>query len=281
MLMIAPGVKRAFLAGDLHEHMIQMELLENIIARAGFGFVLVTANRQIVWANNSAEKLMRANSGLCCEHGFISAPDFKAARKLRSLISATSRPADETLPGGSIILRDEDGLAALVVHAVPFPSPSTVLMPDDERPVAGLFIVDCQRGTADRVDVFADLFGLTLAEARVLAELVSGEGLTIAAKRLNIARSTARAHLTRILEKTSTHRQAELVRLFFETTIPWNGPVTLAAPTPRQDVSMHPKDGCEVVADQRMAGPPNGSDDDIKPACSSDRRRSRPATLHA
>ena len=225
MQMIAPCAKRAFLDSD--EYMTQVELLGNVIASAGFGLVLVRSNRQIVCANDAAEKLMRASSGLRCEHGCICAPNFKTAWKLQSLISAASRPIDEAVPGGSIILRNQDGLASLVVHVVPFSPPSTVLMPDNERPVAGLLIVDCQQDTTNRVYVFADLFELTSAEARVLAQMILGEGLTIAARRLNIARSTARSHLDHILEKTGTHRQAELVRVFFETTIPWNGTVTL------------------------------------------------------
>ena len=60
-------------------------------------------------------------------------------------------------------------------------------------------------------------------QGRVAAQLVSGEGLRKAASCLNIALSTARSHLKHILEKTGTHRQAELVRVFYETTIPWRG----------------------------------------------------------
>jgi len=146
------------------------------------------------------------------------------------------------VPGGSIILRNSDELVSLVVHVLPLSPPSTVLPPDNERPVAGLFIVDCQRGTADRVDVFADLFELTSAETRVLAQLISGEGLTIAARRLNIARSTARSHLDHILQKTGTHRQAELVRVFFETTIPWDGSVT--APNRARNESFDTSSSC-------------------------------------
>ncbi|MGH6801074.1 MAG: helix-turn-helix transcriptional regulator [Methylocella sp.] len=84
-------------------------------------------------------------------------------------------------------------------------------------------MVDCKRRITERISVFADLFGLTSAEARVVSQLVSGGGLTKAASHLNIARSTARSHLTNILEKTGTHRQAELVRVFYEVTIPWYG----------------------------------------------------------
>jgi DNA-binding CsgD family transcriptional regulator len=75
---------------------------------------------------------------------------------------------------------------------------------------------------AERIKTFAGLFGLTPGEERVVAQLVSGRGLTTAASRLNIALSTARSHLKHISEKTGTHRQAELVRLFYELTIPWS-----------------------------------------------------------
>ncbi len=224
MQMMQPLVKRAFLASDLlSEYMIQVELLGNVVTSAGFGLVLVAANRQIVFAINAAEKLMRASRGLCCNHGCINASDFKTARNFQSLMSDDSRPKDEAAQGGSIILRDKDGHASLIVHVMPLSPPSNVLLPGNERPVAGLFIFDCQRNTVDRVNVFAEYFDLTSAEARVLAQLISGEGLTVAARHLDIARSTARTHLARILEKTSTHRQAELVRLFFETTIPCEG----------------------------------------------------------
>ena len=222
MQIMPPLVKRDFLASDLlSECMIQLELLGNVVTSAGFGLVLVAANRQIVFANSAAEKLMRASRGLCWHHGCINASDFKTARELQSMMSDDSR--HEAARGGSIILRDKDGQESLVVHVMPLSLPSNVLLPGNKRPVAGLFIVDCQRNTVDRVNVFAEYFDLTSAEARVLAQLISGEGLTVAARHLDIARSTARTHLASILEKTGTHRQAELVRLFFETTIPCEG----------------------------------------------------------
>jgi DNA-binding CsgD family transcriptional regulator len=237
MQMIAPLAKRALPSSDLVSETTQMELLGNAIANAGFGLVLVTANRKITCANHVAEKLMRGSSGvLRRERGCIYASDFKTSRKLQSLISAASQPFVKALPG-SVILSNGDGLVPLVAHVVPLSPASTFQPPDHDRPVAGLFIVDCRLGTNNRVSVFADLFALTPAEARVLAQLVSGEGLTIVAKRLNIARSTARTHLDHILEKTGAHRQAELVRLFFETTIPWNASVTLPF-GPRNKVSL-------------------------------------------
>jgi DNA-binding CsgD family transcriptional regulator len=193
------------------------------MARAGFGLILVTADRRIVYVNDAADTLMRACYGLRCERDCISAGDFTTSRKLQSLLTTAARQTDESVQGGSLIIRDEDGMASLVVHVVPLCPRSAVVPPDKEHPVAGIVMVDCKRAITDRINAFADLFGLTSAEARVVSQLVSGGGLPKAASGLNIARSTARSHLTNIMEKTGTHRQAELVRIFYEVTIPWCG----------------------------------------------------------
>jgi DNA-binding CsgD family transcriptional regulator len=219
MNLIAPPTKSNISAHDPSlENPNQVELLDSAIASAGFGLMLVTAHRRIIWANRSAMGLIRENSELLCENGRISASDFKIARKLQSAISGTPT-ADESLRGGSILLRNEDGLASLVMHVVPIGPPITV-WPYSERPIAGLILAACQSGTDARVNVFVDLFDLTSAEARVLAHLVLGKGLPEVAKQLKIAPCTARSHLDNIFQKTGTNRQAELVRVFFETTIP-------------------------------------------------------------
>lgn len=224
MQMIASHMERTFLFRDLpSEDRTLSDLLGSVMARAGFGLVLAAANRRIIYANDAAETLMRASNGLRRERNCISAADFTASRKLQSLITAASRQTDEAAQGGSLIFRDEDGMASLVVHVVPLCRPSSMVLPEKEWPVAGLIMIDCTLGTANRTNIFADLFGLTPAETRVVSKLVSGEGLTKAASRLNIARSTARFHLTNILEKTGAQRQAELVRVFYEVTIPWCG----------------------------------------------------------
>jgi DNA-binding CsgD family transcriptional regulator len=224
MQMIASHIERAFRVRDcLSENDTLSELLGNVMARAGFGLILATADRRIVYVIDAAETLMRACNGLRRERDCIGAADFTTSRKLQSLITAASRQTDESVQGGSLIFRDEDGGASLAVHVVPLLARPSLFPPGKEHPVAGLVMVDCKRAITDRIDAFADLFGLTSAEARLVSHLVSGGGLTKVASRLNIARSTARFHLTNILEKTGTHRQAELVRVFYEVTIPWCG----------------------------------------------------------
>ena len=219
--MIAPRINPALFAHSLiGEDGTLTELLGSVIAHAGYGLVLANADRKIIFANDAAKALMRASQGLRCNNDCVSATAFNSSRQLQSLISAATRQMDEPEQGGSMILRDEDGAATLVVHVVPLSRSSAEYSSYGRTLVAGLLIFDCKRGISDRVKVFSELFALTSAETRVLSQLLSEGSVSHAARQ---AQSTVQTHLKRILEKTGTHRQAELVRLFYEITIPWYG----------------------------------------------------------
>jgi DNA-binding CsgD family transcriptional regulator len=56
-------------------------------------------------------------------------------------------------------------------------------------------------------------FGLTRAEGRVVRRLVAGRSLTQIAVELEVGVETVRTHAKRAMQKTDTHRQAELVAL--------------------------------------------------------------------
>jgi DNA-binding CsgD family transcriptional regulator len=56
-------------------------------------------------------------------------------------------------------------------------------------------------------------YGLTRAEATVALELLRCDGMPAVAERLGVLVGTARTHLHRVLAKTGTRGQADLVRL--------------------------------------------------------------------
>lgn len=58
------------------------------------------------------------------------------------------------------------------------------------------------------------IFRLSEAEAKLAAQLASGESLEAVAERLGIAKETSRTQLKAIFNKTGAHRQAELVAIF-------------------------------------------------------------------
>lgn len=208
------------------------ELLGEVMTRAGIGLILAAGDGEMVYANQLASTLLRASGGLRCERNSLTNQGIPSSRRLQALIVAASRHRDELAQGGTLILRGEDSAPPLAVHIIPLGEDFGKDSAAEARPAAGILIVDCQQALAARVGAFARLFALTPGEARVAAMLFSGEDLRKAASSLNIALSTAQSHLKHILEKTTTHRQAELVKLFYQVTLP-TGVVRAAVNTAR------------------------------------------------
>lgn len=65
--------------------------------------------------------------------------------------------------------------------------------------------------------VLQSRFGLTRAEARVVRRLAEGSSIKTIAEELRVSPETARTHAKRAMQKTDTHRQAELVSLVLQT----------------------------------------------------------------
>lgn len=68
-----------------------------------------------------------------------------------------------------------------------------------------------------KLDVFAGKHELTTAEVQILYHLILGMDLPSIAKTIGRTRATVKTHVLNIFSKTSTHRQAELVSLFFRS----------------------------------------------------------------
>jgi DNA-binding CsgD family transcriptional regulator/PAS domain-containing protein len=81
-----------------------------------------------------------------------------------------------------------------------------------EEPAALLFIGDPERPTDIDPRRLTRLYGLSRAEARVAVLLAKGLRLEQVAEALDLTYETVRKHVKQIFGKTSTDRQAELVR---------------------------------------------------------------------
>jgi DNA-binding CsgD family transcriptional regulator len=76
-----------------------------------------------------------------------------------------------------------------------------------------VLITDPERRRPLDVELLQQGFGLTPREAALARALVDGDTVAAAADRLEMRYETARTHLRRILSKTQTSRQSELVLL--------------------------------------------------------------------
>ena len=175
--------------------------------RLGRGLFIVTASGLVLFANETAEKLL--GGGLCLHQRRLSAREPAESESLRRLIAVAV--AGKT--GGGVIVTCTAGIPLLVI-VVP-------VRADRFQAVGGqpgaMVLTRRLGGTAGRpLDAFSSHYGLTPAETRVAQELLVGDGIGGVAKRLKISEATARTHRIRIFQKTHVRRQAELVRVIFE-----------------------------------------------------------------
>ncbi len=190
------------------------EALAQLAERASGPVILVNAQGRIVHANPAAEALLRAGDGVQATPLGIRAATQDASRRLAGLIGrATSAAVAGVDASGAMPLPRPSGrraLAALVgpVHAKPGAAAERLAL---------ISIVDPERAVVARQDRLRELFGLTPAEVKVVAELVAGHDTRAAAEPLGLSLHTVRVLLARAMAKTDVHRQSELMSLVIRT----------------------------------------------------------------
>lgn len=221
---LAPHIRRAVAISDiLDERTITIETFEASLNAIQIGIVLVDRDALIVHANRTAEGMLKARTPIRSEQGEIRAnlPEVSAA--LRSAITAAA--GDETAMGRlgvGIPASSTDGDPALI-HVLPLTG-GEVRARMARRAAAALFITTRIDDLGTPPEALANLFGLTAAESRLLAGLLDGDSLADAARKLEIAITTARTHLAHIFDKTGTSRQTDLIRLAARFSLPIGHP---------------------------------------------------------
>jgi len=178
---------------------------------------ILDADATVVCANASAEDLFKARDGLRTENGRLTA---SIASENKALVAAIAKAV--AVADASLIKSSRARLATATVSRA-FGSMNVVFLPLRPRNVVReqgsraarvlAMIHDPTRIT--RVDraLVAQLHGLTATEAELAASLAEGRSLAEFAAARGSSEQTARTHLKRILDKTQTKRQADLVRL--------------------------------------------------------------------
>lgn len=190
---------------------LQSHVGASVLESLPHGAVLLDGVERIVFANAAVEKLLQpADAPVFCRAGRLTAREPAAARRLQAAVAAGLGLAG-AVRGAQVSIPWPGSNGPLRVRVTPLPRVEGGWQALDE---GGLGSARCMvlLSGADTGAV-ARQYGLTPAEARVMAAIVVGKGLAAAARELGIARSTAQSHLDKIFQKTSTNRQAELVGL--------------------------------------------------------------------
>jgi DNA-binding CsgD family transcriptional regulator len=189
--------------------------LAGALDRLASGLVIVDQSFRVRFVNRIAEDLLRAGDGLLLRNRRLLASDADASRRLDRLIAEAAQCAaggDPHQGGGGLAVRRPSGQRPLLLVVAPLPAFSAGRLWRAE-PAVAVFITDPEARPQVPAQRFAELFGLTPAEARLAAWLAAGDSLTEAADTFGLSKYTLRAQLRMLMDKTGTNRQAALVRL--------------------------------------------------------------------
>jgi len=164
-----------------------------------------------VLTNRAGDSWLAGDAVVVSRLGRLGSPRPALEEKLRQLLIGATRGRDGARTGGAITLYRGGESQPHQLLVLPL-RPDAKLAETWQRPLALLVVVDPKAGASVGLDKLQALFGFTLAEARVAAALAEGKSVEEFARSTQVSAHTAKAQLKAALEKTGTHRQAELVR---------------------------------------------------------------------
>jgi DNA-binding CsgD family transcriptional regulator/PAS domain-containing protein len=211
---LAPHLRSAV---QMRRQLAMLEVERNaaleVLDRLPTAVVLCDQGGTPVIVNGAAREILANSDGLLVRGGKLAASRPLETNALENLIidAASAARGQGERAGGMLSVSRDSGSRPLSVLVAPMQAPSGV--PGHRRIAAALFISDPESVILTNQDRLLQLYGLTPAESRLAAQIAQGRSLEEAAAMLNIKTQTARSYVKRILGKTGTKRQVELVRL--------------------------------------------------------------------
>jgi DNA-binding CsgD family transcriptional regulator/PAS domain-containing protein len=208
LLTLEPHIRRAL---ELHRRVGGNLAFNRMLDALPTGIVFADQNGRLLWWNRRAEEIFEAKDGL-----WAGPTGFRTARrneeeKLRALIRQASMVETKAMPSAGAMAISRPSLCRSYAVLV---SPLRQAQSPVSKAVVAVLITDPERGVPDGAAArLAQQFGLTPAEANVAAALLDGASVETVADSLSVGIATARTHVRKILEKTGTKRQSELVRV--------------------------------------------------------------------
>jgi DNA-binding NarL/FixJ family response regulator len=221
MRLVVPHMLRASSIGQvIAEHIKGKAALIDAMDRIAAAVFLVDAAGRTVFANVPADLLLSAGKLLRSGPAGLAATDSAANRALQLAIGS-SRGADAFDSAGTAILLGSAANERWLAHVLPLTSGLRQESGARHSAVAAVFVRRASLDIPSPLETVARLYKLTGSEVRVLHAIVDTGGVPDIAAALGISESTVRTHLKRLFEKTSTHRQVDLVKLIAAHATPF------------------------------------------------------------
>ena len=219
---LMPHLQRAL---TLYWQMIQMQSkvlgLETALDSLEHAVFGLDRNRKVVLSNRGAEVIVKAGDALHLSNGILSSIFPEQNRRLQVALSGAVAAGNgrNLTSEGALLIDRKSQRNPLRITVTPFLSP----VPSSSAQLAALvFVSDPASRPQSRAATLRALYTLTPAEARVADLLLQGREMQEVASGLGLTLETARFHAKRVLSKTGTRRQTELMRLMLSLPSPDN-----------------------------------------------------------
>jgi DNA-binding CsgD family transcriptional regulator len=182
------------------------------IAQFDFGVIALDDEGRITNLSTPAKYLLDQEDGIRIQASRLEAICLAENRRLQEMLSTTSQIWENPhqAPCNTLLLSRKSGKKPLQLVVFPFVSSGLLV---EDRPQVLVFLSDPSSKPASRAAVLRALYGLTPTESRLADLLLQGFEVREAADHLRTTLETARFHLKRVLAKTGSRRQTELMRL--------------------------------------------------------------------
>ncbi len=208
LLALAPHLSRAL---ALHRQIGSTMAFSSLLDALPYAITFTDQASRLLWWNRCADEIFRARDGLWVTSRGFRTTFPREGEKLNGLIRRASEHENKKLPGGggmAISRPSQRRSYAILVSPVQRGAGPV------SQAVAAVLITDPERrsflGSEKRLEL---QFGFTPAEARVAATLMNGKTVESAADQLSITLATARTHVRKLLQKTGTARQTDMMRI--------------------------------------------------------------------
>ena len=180
--------------------------------RLDFGVVLLSRSGTVVEMNDAARAIVSAGNALgVTSQGKLTTGDGRQHAKLEALLAGACNGWEYPLrsSGGALTIQRTATGCPLEVLASPLRMQQFALTPDP--PAAVVFLRDPERSSVPLARL-QQIYGLTVAEARVAQRLKTGESVAELSDSLQISIATARTHVRRLLDKMGAKSLSDLTR---------------------------------------------------------------------
>jgi DNA-binding CsgD family transcriptional regulator len=179
------------------------------LERMGDGVLLLDSETHIIYASHQAEQVLKRSGLPLTLTPKFSLHQAHLASRFAAFVSGKNH---QTSPPLTLFLAGENEHDQLLINCFQLPKSTK---PDSKTARYLLTLHDPNHYPSQQWLLFNEQFKLTPVEARLCRTLADGLTLNDYCEKWKVAASTARSQLHTVFEKTSTHRQSDLLRLFF------------------------------------------------------------------